>query len=831
MLQPIKRLAAVLAAAFILTGILSMTASAEITSGNFGTNDAFTWEYDSETKTLTISGAGAMPNMTSGGQPWAAHNAAAETLVIGEGITTVGQRCFSGMSALKNVTYPTNQLAFSQYAFENCTALEEVTIPGNVTTVASRQYSGCTSLKTVVMEEGVKTIVTQVFLSCSNLEHVVIPKSAKIRTTGQSNTQDGNLFRGANFDKLKVTVYKDTLDYGTAATEVNGYTYVQKRDDTANIYNIKPLAGGTTTNYMTDGGYTLQYEALGEGGGDEGDPSEKDGAGTAGSLSWTYTAATGTLAFAGEGAVPDYSNASAQPWAVYQAKVTKIVLGEGVRSLGKNCFANMVALTDLEIPSSVTTIGMYALSGCQSLETLTVPGSVGTVAARAFQNCLGLRHVKFEEGIGKLGSQLFVGCTALESVIVAKSAVIDRTHINYTADGVWFRGISDFSKLTVYVYPDSDAYEYVTKDIYTITNRTNNPEPIETYPEVPNYMTNGGYVLKYALLGGVSLSYYENTMTATIVSPERRTADLLFASYDNQDGTLLDVELQKEIALEAGITSFTAQSFAQKAGTTTKVMLLDSLDTMQPLCPAAEVKLKINIYMAGDSIMRPYTQEADYPQQGWGVPFAALFDSEEVEVQNYARGGSTTKSFYEMDLPPDGTYGPTGYGHIKRKIRAGDYLVVGFVHNDNSTSMPIAEYKEYLQKYIDETRAVGATPLFVVQPPRGTATNEHGDYPKAMMEVAEENGVFCADTDTPLRAQLDANLTEAQDNYWLFRLVERGILTQEQLDAHNNLTLRDKGRDPTHISEGGAAWVANFVASEMKKAGILSEYITLSDRP
>lgn len=829
MLQPIKRLAAVFAAAFILTGILSMTATAEITGGNFGTNDAFSWAFDSETKTLTISGAGAMPNMTAGGQPWAAHNAAAETLVIGEGITKVGQRCFSGMSALKNVTYPTNALEFVQYAFENCTALEAVTIPGNVTTVASRQYSGCTSLKTVVMEEGVRLISTQVFNGCSNLEQVVIPKSAEIATTGQSNTADGNLFRGANFDKLKVTVYKDTLNYNTAATRVNGYTYVQKRDDTVNIYNIKPN-GTATTNYMTAGGYTLQYEALGEGG-DEGDPSEKDGAGTAGSLSWTYTAATGMLAFSGEGAVPDYSDASAQPWAVYQAKVTKIVLGEGVSSLGKNSFANMVALTDLEIPSSVTTIGMYALSGCKSLETLIVPGTVGTVAARAFQNCLGLRHVEFEEGIGKLGSQLFIGCTGLESVVIARSAVIDRTHINYTTDGVWFRGISDFSKLTVYVYPDSDAYEYVTKDIYTITNRTNNPEPIETYPEVPNYMTNGGYVLKYALLGGISLSYYENTMTATIVSPERRTADLLFASYDNRDGTLLDVELQKEIALEAGITSFTAQSFAQKAGTTTKVMLLDSLDTMQPLCPAAEVKLKINIYMAGDSIMRPYTQEADYPQQGWGVPFAALFDSEEVEVQNYARGGSTTKSFYEMDLPPDGTYGPTGYGHIKRKIRAGDYLVVGFVHNDYGSSMPIAEYKEYLQKYIDEARAVGATPLFVVQPPRGTATNEHGDFPKAMMEVAEENGVFCADTDTPLRAQLDANLTEAQDNYWLFRLVERGVLTQEQLDAHNNLTLRDKGRDPTHISESGAAWVANFVAAEMKKAGILSEYITLTERP
>ena len=126
-------------------------------------------------------------------------------------------------------------------------------------------------------------------------------------------------------------------------------------------------------------------------------------------------------------------------------------------------------------------------------------------------------------------------------------------------------------------------------------------------------------------------------------------------------------------------------------------------------------------------------------------------------------------------------------------------------------------------------RAVGATPIFVVQPPRGTEDNQHGDFPQAMMAVAEANEVFCVDTDTPLREELTANLEEAQNKYWLFRLVERGIITEDELAVHNNLTLRDKGRDPTHISVDGAAWVANYVAGKMKAAGILSEYITLAE--
>ena len=75
--------------------------------------------------------------------------------------------------------------------------------------------------------------------------------------------------------------------------------------------------------------------------------------------------------------------------------------------------------------------------------------------------------------------------------------------------------------------------------------------------------------------------------------------------------------------------------------------------------------------------------------------------------------------------------------------------------------------------------------------------------------------------------ELTKDLTAAQNNYWLFRLVERGIITQTQLNNHVNQTLKKNGKDPTHISEGGAAWVARYVASAMKDAGILAEYITL----
>ena len=746
-----------------------------------------TWESDTKTLTLSVASESFLPRdfNTKLGD----YLTTAENLIISDGIVSAEKNSLKGMTALKNVTFPENDFTIGQYAFSECAAIENITIPGNIKTIAYRAFWVCTGLKNVVIEEGVESIEAQVFSTCKALESVKLPKSAKLAA---------GVFSASTSPKLNLVVYKDEIVSGDV---VNPYTYL--KNDPALKYTILDTV-------VIDG----EEKTIGV-------------EGIAGTLTWSFDVNTKTLEITGNGSVTNYSSAATTPWAECATVAEKLVIGEGVTTIGKLAFSGMTALKEIKIPSTVTAIAQYAFSECTSLEEITIPGNVGSLFARVFRGCTSLKKVEMEEGVKSLGAQLFVGCTSLESVIIPASASIERTHVNYTQDGVLFRGITNFDNLIVYVYKNSDAYNYVTSDVYTITNYTNN-DKTDSYEEQPNYMVAGGYVLKYALLDEMSMSYNEYSMTANIISPDAMTADLVFASYDFNGVTLLDVEIQKDVNLVKGLNSLAAKKLDQKAGTTTVVMLLDSIENMKALCPSVEKQFKINIYMAGDSIMRPYKNAADYPQQGWGVPFAELFDSEMVEVHNYARGGSSTVTFYNMKNAADGNYGETGYGWIKEKIRKGDYLVIGFIHNDYN-NIDIETYKEYLKKYIDETHAVGATPIFVVQPPRGTEDNQHGDFPQAMMQVAEENDVFCADTDTPLRAELVANLEEAQNKYWLYRLVERGIITEDELAVHSNLTLRDKGRDPTHISVDGAKWVANFVAGKMKDAGILSEYITLAE--
>ena len=92
-------------------------------SGKCGDNLALLWEYDAQTKTLTISGEDQLnSNYTFGIE---APNAA-EKLVIAEGVSAIGNSAFAGYSALKHITLSSSVEMIYEYAFYNCSGLVEI---------------------------------------------------------------------------------------------------------------------------------------------------------------------------------------------------------------------------------------------------------------------------------------------------------------------------------------------------------------------------------------------------------------------------------------------------------------------------------------------------------------------------------------------------------------------------------------------------------------------------------------------------------------------------------------------------------------------------------
>lgn len=232
--------------------------------------------------------------------------------------------------------------------------------------------------------------------------------------------------------------------------------------------------------------------------GGEFDASSKDPNSNPYTMVWVYDENSKSLVISGYGALRELNNENDQPWHEYSSQVENLIIEEGITSIGKREFIGMESLKSVSIPNTVNFISMRAFQDCTSLEEVTIPSNVGTIQDMAFIGCTSLKKVVFEQGVKKIGVYMFGDIPTLEDVYVyGENTDISRMRSNQD-DGTWFRGMTDFSKLTVHCVKGSNADKYFTEDIYTITNWANDSsgeEATQKFEKKPNYMTDGKYKL------------------------------------------------------------------------------------------------------------------------------------------------------------------------------------------------------------------------------------------------------------------------------------------------------------------------------------------------
>ena len=102
-------------------------------------------------------------------------------------------------------------------------------------------------------------------------------------------------------------------------------------------------------------------------------------------LIWTLTG-KGVLTISGKGEMDDYSYPKRAPWGKYDIIriIKRIIIGDGITTIGGNAFSYCRALTSVTIPNSVTKIGSSAFTYCSALTSVTIPNSVTEIGGRAF---------------------------------------------------------------------------------------------------------------------------------------------------------------------------------------------------------------------------------------------------------------------------------------------------------------------------------------------------------------------------------------------------------------------------------------------------------------
>lgn len=139
---------------------------------------------------------------------------------------------------------------------------------------------------------------------------------------------------------------------------------------------------------------------------DEGAPLASGQCGA--NITWKLTTG-GTLYLDGTGATGDFSGNA--PWKKYRSSIKKVVVGEGITSIGLGAFAECTQLTSAVIADSVTELRPSVFNGCYRLARVEMPSNLTKIGAYAFAYCEALTEVEIPKGVTSIGDYAFQQCS------------------------------------------------------------------------------------------------------------------------------------------------------------------------------------------------------------------------------------------------------------------------------------------------------------------------------------------------------------------------------------------------------------------------------------
>ena len=151
------------------------------TGGNCGTS--VTWSLNVLGE-MTISGTGAMDNYSNENQPWEDSLSSIKSIVIENGVTSVGEDAFYACHSLASVNIPASVTSIGSTAFFDCKELENVTIVdgSKLTYIYDGAFSCCDILGSITIPASVTYIGSSAFSGCGRLENVTFGDGSLLKT-------------------------------------------------------------------------------------------------------------------------------------------------------------------------------------------------------------------------------------------------------------------------------------------------------------------------------------------------------------------------------------------------------------------------------------------------------------------------------------------------------------------------------------------------------------------------------------------------------------------------------------------------------------------------
>lgn len=293
----------------------------------------------------------------------------------------------------EGITYAVT--AIGDNAFEECETLTAVTIPESVLTIGAKAFYECWGVTEITVPENVAHIGIDAFHSTSITSVVWNAKNCTCDRYYVNETPFSSGVTSFTFGD-KVEVIPTTLCYTMSKlTEIVIPGNVKRIEDGA-FKGCTSLTEVTIPKGLTHIG-----------------PEVFSGCSKITTVHWNAV----NCELSGH----TYIGSLCHPFYDSRKSITTFTFGEGVESVPAYMCTDMVALTNLQLPSTIKHIGSEAFSGCKGLDEIILPASVDTIDYRAFYNCTGLLALEIPDHVTMIGKEAFYGCSGITSLTIGKS--------------------------------------------------------------------------------------------------------------------------------------------------------------------------------------------------------------------------------------------------------------------------------------------------------------------------------------------------------------------------------------------------------------------------
>ena len=241
---------------------------------------------------------------------------------------------------------------------------------------------------------------------------------------------------------------------------------------------------------------------------------------------------------------------------------------------------------------------------------------------------------------------------------------------------------------------------------------------------------------------------------------------------------------------------------------------------------------KPTVWIIGDSTVSSFADNYYYPRYGWGTQIDKYLDGT-YEVKNIALSGRSSKSYVN----------DKEYKELTAGMKQGDYLLIGFGHNDEKAEAdrytdPNGDYKtagsfanSLYENYIKPAQAAGTTVILCTPIVRRTATAEWSD---SNLHITKDSGDFKGGDYAKSIRNLGKELNiPVVDMTKMTKELYDTLGPDETVNLHAWTSSKATSVDNTHTNIYGGTYNAYLVTKTIKELGVagISEHITAKEAP